>query len=300
MHLGDLFDLSLIGRADSPALDIDTPEGLRTLTFGEIDARANRMARVLAARGVVGRRPRRPPPAPTASSSSTSFSPACDSASSSCRSTCCTASASSRTSSATPSRASSSPPRRRRRLSRRIAAGGRRRAGARRGARRRTTNQRRHIDGDAPLAIVYTSGTTGRAKGAVLTHDNFLANAVNVVTCWRITAADRYLAVLPLFHVHGLGNGLCSAGSRAAAACGWSSGSSTSSAVELVRDVPADAVLRRADDVRAPARDRRRGGARAIGETRAALRLRIGAAAGAGARGVSASGSVTRSSSATA
>src|SRR6185503_17351702 len=62
-------------------------------------------------------------------------------------------------------------------------------------------NQRRDLDGDAPLAIVYTSGTTGRAKGAVLTHNN-------VVTCWRITAEDRYLAVLPLFHVHGLGNGL--------------------------------------------------------------------------------------------
>ena len=65
------------------------------------------------------------------------------------------------------------------------------------------------IDGDAPAAIVYTSGTTGRSKGAVLTHDNFAANAAALVTCWRITSADRYLAVLPLFHVHGLGNGVC-------------------------------------------------------------------------------------------
>ncbi|MEO5820834.1 MAG: AMP-binding protein [Vicinamibacteraceae bacterium] len=65
------------------------------------------------------------------------------------------------------------------------------------------------IDGDAPAAIVYTSGTTGRSKGAVLTHNNFAANAAALVTCWRITSADRYLAVLPLFHVHGLGNGLC-------------------------------------------------------------------------------------------
>jgi malonyl-CoA/methylmalonyl-CoA synthetase len=64
------------------------------------------------------------------------------------------------------------------------------------------------IDGDAPAAIVYTSGTTGRSKGAVLSHNNFLANTVNLVTCWRITAGDRYLAVLPLFHVHGLANGL--------------------------------------------------------------------------------------------
>ncbi|MEO6726104.1 MAG: AMP-binding protein, partial [Blastocatellia bacterium] len=63
-------------------------------------------------------------------------------------------------------------------------------------------------DGDDAAAIVYTSGTTGRSKGAVLTHNNFAANAVNIVTCWRITEADRYLAALPLFHVHGLGNGV--------------------------------------------------------------------------------------------
>ena len=65
------------------------------------------------------------------------------------------------------------------------------------------------IDGDAPAGIIYTSGTTGRSKGAVLTHNNFAANAAALVTCWRITSADRYLAVLPLFHVHGLGNGIC-------------------------------------------------------------------------------------------
>ncbi|MGH9937006.1 MAG: class I adenylate-forming enzyme family protein, partial [Blastocatellia bacterium] len=64
------------------------------------------------------------------------------------------------------------------------------------------------IDGDDPAAIVYTSGTTGRSKGAVLTHNNFAANTVNLLACWRITSEDRYLAVLPLFHVHGLGNGV--------------------------------------------------------------------------------------------
>jgi malonyl-CoA/methylmalonyl-CoA synthetase len=63
---------------------------------------------------------------------------------------------------------------------------------------------------DTPAAIVYTSGTTGRAKGAVLTHGNLAANARTLVDAWRITAADRYLAVLPLFHVHGLANGVCS------------------------------------------------------------------------------------------
>jgi malonyl-CoA/methylmalonyl-CoA synthetase len=66
------------------------------------------------------------------------------------------------------------------------------------------------MTGDVPAAIVYTSGTTGRAKGAVLTHGSLAANARTLVEAWRITAADRYLAVLPLFHVHGLGNGVCS------------------------------------------------------------------------------------------
>jgi len=64
------------------------------------------------------------------------------------------------------------------------------------------------LDGDAPAGIIYTSGTTGASKGAVLTHNNFAANAVNLLACWQITAADRFLLALPLFHVHGLGNGL--------------------------------------------------------------------------------------------
>jgi malonyl-CoA/methylmalonyl-CoA synthetase len=62
--------------------------------------------------------------------------------------------------------------------------------------------------GDAPAALVYTSGTTGRSKGAVLSHNNFAANAVNLAGAWAITSHDRYFAALPLFHVHGLGNGL--------------------------------------------------------------------------------------------
>ncbi len=60
-----------------------------------------------------------------------------------------------------------------------------------------------------PALIVYTSGTTGRAKGAVLSHGNVAANVRHLVDAWRISAADRYLAVLPLFHVHGLCNGAC-------------------------------------------------------------------------------------------
>lgn len=66
----------------------------------------------------------------------------------------------------------------------------------------------RPFDGDTPAAIIYTSGTTGASKGAVLTHGNFVANAVNLVTCWQITDRDRFLLALPLFHIHALGNGL--------------------------------------------------------------------------------------------
>jgi len=64
------------------------------------------------------------------------------------------------------------------------------------------------LDGDTAVGIIYTSGTTGASKGAVLTHNNFAANATNLLTCWQITSADRFLLALPLFHVHGLGNGL--------------------------------------------------------------------------------------------
>jgi len=64
------------------------------------------------------------------------------------------------------------------------------------------------INGDSPAAIVYTSGTTGASKGAVLTHNNFIANGVNLITCWQFTDKDRLLLALPLFHVHGLANGI--------------------------------------------------------------------------------------------
>jgi malonyl-CoA/methylmalonyl-CoA synthetase len=64
------------------------------------------------------------------------------------------------------------------------------------------------LEGDAPAALVYTSGTTGTSKGAILTHNNFAANTVNLTGCWQITDRDRFLLALPLFHVHALGNGL--------------------------------------------------------------------------------------------
>jgi len=68
--------------------------------------------------------------------------------------------------------------------------------------------ERAVVDGDAPAALVYTSGTTGTSKGAILTHNNFAANALTLLTCWQMTAGDRLLLALPLFHVHALGNGL--------------------------------------------------------------------------------------------
>ncbi len=64
------------------------------------------------------------------------------------------------------------------------------------------------LDPTAPAALIYTSGTTGPAKGAIITHGNLAANATTLVEAWRFTASDRLLLALPLFHVHGLGNGL--------------------------------------------------------------------------------------------
>jgi malonyl-CoA/methylmalonyl-CoA synthetase len=63
---------------------------------------------------------------------------------------------------------------------------------------------------DSPAVMIYTSGTTGKPKGAVLSHGNMAANAKHLIDAWRVTSSDRYLGALPLFHVHGLGNGICS------------------------------------------------------------------------------------------
>jgi malonyl-CoA/methylmalonyl-CoA synthetase len=65
-----------------------------------------------------------------------------------------------------------------------------------------------NVSGDTAAAIIYTSGTTGASKGAVLTNNNFIVNAVNLITCWEIKEQDKLLLALPLFHVHGLANGL--------------------------------------------------------------------------------------------
>lgn len=57
---------------------------------------------------------------------------------------------------------------------------------------------------DDLAAILYTSGTTGRSKGAMLTHGNLLSNALTLRDHWRFTSADRLIHALPIFHTHGL------------------------------------------------------------------------------------------------
>jgi malonyl-CoA/methylmalonyl-CoA synthetase len=64
------------------------------------------------------------------------------------------------------------------------------------------------LGADDAAALVYTSGTTGVSKGAILTHQNFAVNGSNLVESWRIAAGDRLLLAPPLFHVHALGNGV--------------------------------------------------------------------------------------------
>ena len=57
---------------------------------------------------------------------------------------------------------------------------------------------------DDLASILYTSGTTGRSKGAMLTHANLASNAQVLAKAWRFTADDVLLHALPIFHVHGL------------------------------------------------------------------------------------------------
>jgi len=61
-----------------------------------------------------------------------------------------------------------------------------------------------NVGPDSLAAIVYTSGTTGRSKGAMLTRANLASNAAVLAESWRFTGEDVLLHVLPLFHVHGL------------------------------------------------------------------------------------------------
>lgn len=54
--------------------------------------------------------------------------------------------------------------------------------------------------------ILYTSGTTGKPKGVVTTHQNIQAQVTSLITAWEWTSSDRILHVLPLHHIHGIIN----------------------------------------------------------------------------------------------
>ena len=60
------------------------------------------------------------------------------------------------------------------------------------------------MDWDDAIAILYTSGTTGKSKGALLSHGNLASNAVMLVEAWRFTAKDVLIHALPVYHTHGL------------------------------------------------------------------------------------------------
>lgn len=196
MNLLDLFDLSLIGRRDEPALEF---EG-RTFTFGEIDNRSSRMAQALCERGVV-----------TGDRLCVYLANCVEMID--LYLACLKLGAI-----FVPINILY-----RDREIAHIVADAEPKALVARGALEaaapvwqvselpgdaRPLANRATLDGDAPAALVYTSGTTGASKGAILTHNNFAANAINLLTCWQMIASDRLLLSLPLFHVHALGNGL--------------------------------------------------------------------------------------------
>jgi malonyl-CoA/methylmalonyl-CoA synthetase len=64
------------------------------------------------------------------------------------------------------------------------------------------------VDGGDLALLMYTSGTTGRSKGAMLSHDNVLATVTALLAAWGWSASDVLLLTLPLFHTHGLVVGL--------------------------------------------------------------------------------------------
>lgn len=64
------------------------------------------------------------------------------------------------------------------------------------------------VAGHELALLLYTSGTTGRSKGAMLSHDNLLATVCSLLAAWGWQATDELLLSLPLFHMHGLVVGL--------------------------------------------------------------------------------------------
>ncbi len=64
------------------------------------------------------------------------------------------------------------------------------------------------VEGSDLAMLLYTSGTTGRSKGAEITHDNVLATVTGLLAAWGWEGTDSLLLTLPLFHTHGLVVGL--------------------------------------------------------------------------------------------
>ena len=67
------------------------------------------------------------------------------------------------------------------------------------------------VDGDDLALLLYTSGTTGRSKGAMLSHTNLSATVTDLLAAWAWEREDVLLLTLPLFHTHGLVVGLTTA-----------------------------------------------------------------------------------------